>query len=135
MSYKEHAGYRHMQIILDKRSKNYAVSYYKLLSMEQREELRGCLARLNGELEARRRAFEELENITEKMNILMSAPNQLTREISSDSEIDSPRNKRQRSKAVPATVAPVAPVASSSSGWGFFGGSGNPPPPPPPATV
>lgn len=115
-----------MNAIMEKRSKKFAVNYYQLLSQEKREELRGCIAKLHGELESRRRAFEELERITDKIDDLMTAPNQLTREISTDDEYESPRHRDKRARTRTGAVMPAITQAPAPSGSWLpfsFGGS------------
>ena len=129
MSYTQHSGYVHMEEIMNNRSRKFAVAYYKTLNQQKREDLRGCLARLHSELETRKKAFEDLERIADKIDDLMKAPNQLTREISSDSEYESPRQKRARVRASTQALAPAqAPAPASSGRWlpFSFGGSAVP---------
>ena len=127
MSYTQHSGYVHMEEIMKNRSRKFAVAYYQTLNQQKREDLRGCLARLHSELETRKKAFEDLERIADKIDDLMKAPNQLMREISSDSEYESPRQKRARVRA--STMAPQAQAQAPapSGSWFSFGGLAAPP--------
>ena len=129
MSYTQHPGYVHMKEIIGKRSKKFAVAYYQPLNPEKRADLQSCIAQLHGELDSKRRAFEELEKIADKIDDLMKGPNQLTREISSDSEYESPRHKRARARSASQAIAPAqAPAPASSGSWlpFSFGGSAVP---------
>lgn len=128
MSYQEHAGYEHMQAIVGG-SKKYACGYYQLLAPEKRELLRGCLANFHGELNERKRRYEELQKIADKLEKHMGAAN-LVRDLSSDSEAESPRDKRMKMREQIKTVQ-----AAASSSWSIFGRGAQPPPPPPPASV
>lgn len=115
MSYTEHPGFEHMNAIIAKRSKKFAVAYYQPLNAEKRADLQSCIAQLHGELESKRKAFEELEKIADKIDDLMKGPNQLTRGISSDSEYESPRDRRSKKRsAAQAMTQASAPVAA---GW------------------
>ena len=60
----------------------------------------------------------------------MKGPNQLTREVSTDSEYESPRNKRARVRDASKSMAPApAPAPASSGSWlpFSFGGSATAP--------
>ena len=128
MSYKEHLGYEHMQAIVGG-SKKYACGYYQLLVPEKRELLRGCLASFHAELNERKRKYEDLQKIADKLEKHMGAAN-LVRDLSSDSEAESPRDKRMKMREQIKTVQ-----AAASSSWSIFGRGAQPPPPPPPASV
>ena len=127
MSYTQHPGYVHMEAIVGG-SKKYACGYYQLLVPEKRELLRGCLANFHGELNERKRRYEELQKIADKLEKHMGAAN-LVRELSSDSEAESPRDKRAKTREQSKFVQPAA------SSWSIFGRGAQPPPPPPPSSV
>ena len=128
MSYQEHLGYVHLEKLLEKPTKKFASAYYQLLGQDERELLRGCLAKFHGELTMRKRKYEEHQKIAETLQKLMDAAN-LVRELSSDSEAESPRDKRAKLRDETKNV-------QQASGWNFFGrGAAPPPPPPPPSTA
>ena len=128
MTYQEHLGYVHMEKLLEKPTKKFASAYYQLMDQEERELLRGCLAKFHGELSMRKRKYEELQKIAETLEKLMGAAN-LVRELSSDSEAESPRDKRANTREQSKSVQPAA------SSWSIFGRGAQPPPPPPPSSV
>lgn len=115
MSYLEHVGYVHMEKLLERPSKKFATGYYQLLGHEDREQLRSCLARFHNELNARKRRFDELKQIADKLETLMGAAN-LVRDLSSDSEVESPRDKRAKAREETKTAEPT-----STSSWTLFG--------------
>jgi hypothetical protein len=124
MSFQEHPGYEHMKAIVGG-SKKYACGYYQLLVPEKRELLRGCLANFQGELNEKKRRYEELQKIADKLEKHMGAAN-MVRELSSDSDAESPRDKRAKTREVSKAAEPAA----ASSSWTLFGRGAQPPPPP-----
>lgn len=113
----EHAGYVHIKALLDNPSKKYAGNYYQLLKQKDRELLRGCLASFHDELTTRKRRYEDLQKLAETLEKSMGAAN-LVRELSSDSEVESPRDKRAKKFEESKTAKPT--------GWFTFGSSAVP---------
>ena len=99
-----------------------------MLVPEKRELLRGCLANFHAELNEKKRKYEELQKIADKLEKHMGAANMVP-ELSSDSEVESPRDRRAK------TREQIKTVQATSSGWSIFGRGAQPPPPPPPASV
>ena len=96
MSYKEHDGYTFLEKVLGKKS-NFIKAYYQTLTDEERELLRGCMAKFHQEYGIAKAHFDAMTE-NHKTILEVATIMNTTTELSDGDE--SPRAKRANTRGV-----------------------------------